>query len=51
MTKKYTVVAGDTLWDLAKRFYGDGSLYPRIAKANHISDPDVIRPGQVLQIP
>ncbi|HKS44191.1 MAG TPA: LysM peptidoglycan-binding domain-containing protein [Amycolatopsis sp.] len=51
MTRKYTVVAGDTLWGIAKHFYGNGNLYPVIAQANGIENPDIIRPGQVLIIP
>ncbi|CRK60979.1 Xanthomonapepsin precursor [Alloactinosynnema sp. L-07] len=47
----YTVVPGDTLSAIAKRFYGDGSQYMRIAHASGISNPDLIRPGQVLTIP
>ena len=49
--KYYTVVSGDTLWGIAKRFYGNGSRYPEIAKANNISNPDIIYVGQVLLIP
>ena len=30
----YTVVRGDTLWAIAKSFYGDGSQYTRIYDAN-----------------
>ncbi len=44
---RYTVVAGDTLSELALRFYGDASLYPLIATVNGI---DVIAVGQVLVI-
>ncbi len=50
----YTVVAGDTLWQIAQRFYGDGSLWPTIYEANRAvigSNPNIIRPGQVLTIP
>ena len=47
---RYTVVAGDTLSALASRFYGDASLYPLIATANGIADPDAIDAGQVLVI-
>jgi DNA-binding SARP family transcriptional activator/LysM repeat protein len=56
----YTVVAGDTLWDIARRFYGDGSLYPRIFEANAgrvmaggqaFTDPRLILPGWVLEVP
>jgi nucleoid-associated protein YgaU len=48
------VVAGDTLWQIAQRFYGDGSLWPTIYEANRAvigSNPNIIRPGQVLTIP
>ena len=47
----YTVVRGDTLWGIAKRYYGNGSQYPKIAKANNIKNPDIIRVGQKLLIP
>lgn len=32
--KSYKVVSGDCLWSIAKKFYGDGSKYPKIYKAN-----------------
>ena len=47
----YTVQRGDTLSAIAKRFYGHASEYRRIAAANNIADPDVIRHGQQLIIP
>ena len=51
--RKYTVVSGDTLWSLAVHFYGDGSQWRVIADANKdiISNPNLIRPGQILNIP
>ena len=51
--KTYTVVKGDCLWNIAKRFYGDGSKYTKIANANKdkIKKPNLIHPGQVLTIP
>lgn len=49
--KKYTVVKGDTLWGLSKRFYGDGSKYPKIADSNKLTNPNLIQVGQVLTIP
>ena len=30
----HTIVRGDTLWGIAQRYYGDGSLYTRIYDAN-----------------
>jgi LysM repeat protein len=47
----YAVVAGDTLWAISERFYGDGSKYQVIADASGVSNPDLIHPGQVLTIP
>jgi LysM repeat protein len=49
----YTVQAGDTLSAIAKRLYGSASDYMEIFNANRdqLSDPDRIKPGQVLKIP
>jgi len=49
--RTYTVVAGDTVWAISERFYGDGSKFQAIADASGISNPDLIYPGQVLTIP
>lgn len=48
---QYQVVSGDTLWGLAERFYGDGSLSAVISAINHLADPDQIDVGQELLIP
>lgn len=47
----YIVKDGDTLADIAIRFYDDPSLDDLIAEANDIDDPRSIRPGQKLVIP
>jgi LysM repeat protein len=49
----YTVKSGDTLSGIAKNLLGDASQYPKIFEANRdvLSDPDKIKPGQVLRIP
>lgn len=51
--QQHTVVKGDTLSAIAKKHYGDASLYPRIFEANKpmLKDPDKIYPGQSLRIP
>jgi nucleoid-associated protein YgaU len=51
MRKTYTVAKGDTLFQIAERFYGDGSLFTLIIAANELSDPDLLSVGQVLSIP
>lgn len=47
----YTVVAGDCLWTICQKFYGDGSLCYRLATYNGIPNSYLIHPGDVLQIP
>lgn len=49
----HTVVRGDTLWDISKKYYGTGTKWPTIANANKskIRDPHWIYPGQVFLIP
>lgn len=49
----HTVVRGDTLWAIAKKYYGNGSQYTKIYNANtdKIKNPNLIYPGQVLTIP
>jgi S-formylglutathione hydrolase FrmB len=47
---RHTVVAGDTLSELAVRFYGDAPFYPLIATVNGIADPAVVDVGQPLVI-
>jgi hypothetical protein len=42
---------GDTLWAIAGRVYGDPRLWPAIAHANHLHNPDLIRTGETLVIP
>lgn len=47
----YTVVKGDSLWAICKKFYGDGSLAYKLATANGINSSYLILPGQVLTLP
>ena len=51
--KTYTVKSGDSLWKIAKQFYGDGSQYMKIYNANtdKIKSPSLIYPNQTLIIP
>jgi nucleoid-associated protein YgaU len=49
----HTVVKGEFLSKIAKKYYGDANKYPIIFEANKpmLTHPDKIYPGQVLRIP
>ena len=51
--KTYTVKSGDTLSKIAKEHLGNANAYMKIYEANRdqLSNPDVIKPGQVLKLP
>lgn len=58
--EQHTVVAGDTLWDIAEDATGDGANYHEIFEASKdtvqttghkITDPNLIYPGDVVTIP
>ena len=51
VASNYTVAPGDNLFSIAERLLGDGNAYPELAAANHILNPSVIHPGQVLVLP
>jgi nucleoid-associated protein YgaU len=50
-TSSYTVVKGDTLWNISVRAYGDGYKWSEIAKANKLGNPNLIHAGNVLTLP
>lgn len=47
----YTIVEGDTLWNLSEQYLGDGQLYKTLAGLNNLADPDSINVGGKLIIP
>jgi nucleoid-associated protein YgaU len=51
--KTYTVKSGDTLSQIAKEHLGNAGAYLKIFELNkdQLSDPDKIKPGQVLRLP
>ena len=51
--QSYTVEKGDSLSKIAQKVYGKASLWRQIYEANkdHIKDPDLIYPGQILRLP
>ena len=51
---EYLVEKGDTLFDIASKFFVGGDLWPIIYRENDKvigSDPNLIEPGQILKIP
>ena len=54
--KTHKVVKGDCLWDIAQKYYGKGSLYPKIKEANKSKYPslaknNIIYSGMELIVP
>lgn len=47
----YEVVKGDNLWNIAVRAYGDGYKWSEIARENHLVNPGLIHPGNILALP
>ena len=52
-TTTYTVKSGDCLWNIAKKYLGDGSRYTEIYNLNKdkIKNPNLIYPNQILTLP
>ena len=49
--QSYTIKSGDTLWDIARRFYGDGGKCYKLASYNGIANAALIYAGTVIKIP
>jgi hypothetical protein len=49
--KSRTVKAGDRIDTIAAEEYGDAAKWRLVANANHLDDPTVLQPGDVLSIP
>lgn len=47
---EYTIQKGDTLWDLAKKYLGNGARYKEIKELNNLSS-DTIYAGKILKMP
>ncbi|PDT51721.1 MULTISPECIES: bifunctional UDP-sugar hydrolase/5'-nucleotidase [Sinorhizobium] len=49
--QKHVIARGDTLWDLAESFYGNGFEWKKIAAANGDPAPRALEIGRELEIP
>jgi nucleoid-associated protein YgaU len=53
VSREYTIERGDTLSNIAKKFYGNAGDWKKIYEANKntIKNPDLIYPGEKIIIP
>ena len=51
VAQSYTVQPGDNLMNISQTFYGRSDYYDEIAYLNNISDPSMIRAGEVIYLP
>ncbi|UVD56086.1 5'-nucleotidase C-terminal domain-containing protein [Rhizobium sp. Pop5] len=47
----HVIAAGDTFWDLAKTFYGDGTLWRKLSDANGKPNPHHLTIGKEIEVP
>ena len=47
----HRIAAGETLWAIARRYYGDGAKFSVLAAFNGITDPTALEIGQIILIP
>jgi 5'-nucleotidase len=47
----HVVVAGDTLWDLAKTYYGNAKQWHKLVAANRNIKPHRLTVGEKLRVP
>jgi len=47
----YTILEGDTLWDISMKEYETNNRWPDISSANKLPNPDLIYPDTILQLP
>ena len=47
----HTLQSGETIIQLARKYYGDKRLWPYIVKHNHITDFNKVKVGMAIDIP
>lgn len=47
----HVIAAGDTFWDLAVTFYGDGTLWRKLSDANDKPNPHHLTIGKEIEVP
>ena len=48
---EHKMKAGESMWDLADHYYGDGSMQNALLRYNKITDPRDVKAGAVVKIP
>ena len=43
---RHTVVSGDTLWDLSKRYLGNPFSYEAVKQLNNVANERLLQPGK-----
>jgi len=51
LPESYTIRAGDSLYEIAARFYGDAGQWPKILKVNPDLHPRRLRIGHAIKLP
>ncbi|MCP4401011.1 MAG: transglycosylase SLT domain-containing protein [bacterium] len=49
--KVYTIRSGDSLFNIARKFYGNGEKYRKLASYNGLGNPNDLRVGMKLRLP
>lgn len=49
--RTHLVSAGETLWEISRKYFNSAAYVEQIADANHLDSPNRLRPGMVLVLP